>query len=310
MDKFSELKEKIFDYREQVQSKSRSKSKFSKKVEKISSRLYIFLFVLTIVGYFFFFFSRNIFVDDSPIIDSGTGTMSIQKIGEINVQVLSRKVNPSSHYGEFLFEVEGDQFNTNREFQAVVSEEKNKTQLKSKLMKIYDNYYVLQVENIPVDWKKLVVDFGYVETDLADFDLENSTKQEEKTLQTTFNFDYRKVKETNDLEKKSKQEYVIEMTQEQIEQTLKTRNEADKTIEELTEEMKKIDQKIKENREEIEYKTGEEKEEYERANQRLESQKQKYEDKIKELNETKKSLEEKRQKLIEKNREAQSEKTN
>ncbi|WP_438784566.1 hypothetical protein [Enterococcus sp. AZ191] len=34
------------------------------------------------------------------------------------------------------------------------------------------------------------------------------------------------------------------MTQEQIEQTLKTRNEADKTIEELTEEMKKIDQKI------------------------------------------------------------------
>ena len=33
------------------------------------------------------------------------------------------------------------------------------------------------------------------------------------------------------------------MTQEQIEQTLKTRNEADKTIEELTEEMKKIDQK-------------------------------------------------------------------
>lgn len=156
----------------------------------------------------------------------------------------------------------------------------------------------------------LVVDFGYVETDLADFDLENSTKQEEKTLQTTFNFDYRKVKETNDLEKKSKQEYVIEMTQEQIEQTLKTRNEADKTIEELTEEMKKIDQKIKENREEIEYKTGEEKEEYERANQRLESQKQKYEDKIKELNETKKSLEEKRQKLIEKNREAQSEKTN
>ncbi|RXU75007.1 hypothetical protein CYQ73_10690 [Enterococcus faecium] len=125
-----------------------------------------------------------------------------------------------------------------------------------------------------------------------------------------FNFDYRKVKETNDLEKKSKQEYVIEMTQEQIEQTLKTRNEADKTIEELTEEMKKIDQKIEENREELEYKTGEEKEEYERANQRLESQKQKYEDKIKELNETKKSLEEKRQKLIEKNREAQSEKTN
>ncbi|OQO43514.1 hypothetical protein BH737_11975 [Enterococcus hirae] len=310
MDKILELKEKIFDYREQVQSKSRSKSKFSKKVEKISSLLYIFLFILTIVGYFFFFFSRDIFVDDSPIIDSGTGTMSTQKIGEINVQVLSRKVNPSSHYGEFLFEVEGDQLNTNREFQAVVSEEKNKTQLKSHLMKIYDNYYVLQVENIPVDWKKLVVDFGYVETDLADFDLENSTKQEEKTLQTTFNFDYRKVKETNDLEKKSKQEYVIEMTQEQIEQTLKTRNEADKTIEELTEEMKKIDQKIEENREELEYKTGEEKEEYERANQRLESQKQKYEDKIKELNETKKSLEEKRQKLIEKNREAQSEKTN
>ncbi|EGP4986326.1 coiled-coil domain-containing protein [Enterococcus faecium] len=309
MDKILELKEKILDYREQVQSKSRSKSKLSKKVEKNSSRLYVFLFVLTIVGYLFFFFSRNIFVDDSPIIDSGTGTMSTQKIGDINVQVLSREINPSNHYGEFLFEVEGDQLNTNREFQAVVSEEKNKTQLKSKLMKIYDNYYVLQVETIPLDWKNLVVDFGYVETDLADFDLENSTKQKEKTLQTTFNFDYRKVKETNDLEKKSKQDYVIEMTQEQIEQTLKTRNKADKTIEELTEETKKIDQKIRENREEIEYKTGEEKEEYEQANQRLESQKQKYEDKIKEINETKKSLEEKRQKLIEKNREAQSEKT-
>lgn len=68
MDKILELKEKIFDYREQVQSKSRSKSKFGKKVEKISSRLYIFLFILTIVGYFFFFFSRDIFVDDSPFI--------------------------------------------------------------------------------------------------------------------------------------------------------------------------------------------------------------------------------------------------
>ncbi|EOW1885541.1 hypothetical protein ACNZ61_002733 [Enterococcus hirae] len=309
MDKLLEIKEKVLEYREQVQSKSRKKSKFRKKIEKYSSKIYVFLFVFTIVGYVFFFFSRAIFVDDSPIIDSGIGTMSRQKIGEINVQILSREVNPSSHYGEFLFEVEGDQLNTNREFQAVVAEGKTRKRLPAQLIKIYDNYYVLQVENIPVSWKNLVIDFGYVETDLSDFDLENPTEEKEKTLQTTFEFDYRKVKEVNDLEKKSKLDYVIEMTQKQIEETLKTRNEIDQSVAEMTEEIEKIEQKIRENNDELAFKTGEEKEEYEQANQRLMTQKQKYETKIKELNETKQSLEEKRQKLIEKNREAQSKKT-
>lgn len=309
MDKLLELKEKILEYREQVQSKSRKKSKFRKNIEKYSSKIYVFLFALTIVGYVFFFFSRAIFVDDSPIIDSGIGTMSRQKIGDINVQILSREVNPSSHYGEFLFEVEGDELNTNREFQAVVAEGKTRTQLPAQLIKIYDNYYVLQVENIPVSWKNLVIDFGYVETDLSDFDLENPTKEKEKTLQTTFEIDYRKIKEANDLEKKSKLDYVIEMTQKQIEETLKTRNEIDQSVEEMTEEIEKIEQKIRENNDELVFKTGEEKEEYEQANQRLLSQKQKYEAKINELNETKQILEEKRKKLIEKNREAQSKKT-
>lgn len=309
MDKLLEIKEKILEYREQVQSKSRNKSKFRKNIEKYSSKIYVFLFALTIVGYVFFFFSRAIFVDDSPIIDSGIGTMSKQKIGDINVQILSREVNPSSHYGEFLFEVEGDQLNTNREFQAVVAEGKTRTQLPAQLIKIYDNYYVLQVENIPVSWKNLVIDFGYVETDLSDFDLENPTKEKEKTLQTTFEIDYRKIKEANDLEKKSKLDYVIEMTQKQIEETLKSRNEIDQSVEEMTEEIEKIEQKILENNDELVFKTGEEKEEYEQANQRLLSQKQKYEAKINELNETKQILEEKRKKLIEKNREAQSKKT-
>ena len=99
-DKINEWQERIETFREQVQSKEKKPRKIQSKFQKHASKFYILMCVFTICGYLFFSFSRSIFKDDSPMLDTGIGVASKTKIGSSEVEILSRKVNEDSGYGE------------------------------------------------------------------------------------------------------------------------------------------------------------------------------------------------------------------
>ncbi|EOI6023838.1 hypothetical protein ACMUVT_003063 [Enterococcus faecalis] len=95
-DKINEWQERIETFREQVQSKEKKPRKIQSKFQKHTSKFYILMCVFTICGYLFFSFSRSIFKDDSPMLDTGIGVASKTKIGSSEVEILSRKVNEGS----------------------------------------------------------------------------------------------------------------------------------------------------------------------------------------------------------------------
>lgn len=76
MKKIKELFERIETFRDDFQKGQAQKSKVKQKRAKLSPIIYQGMFLLTLVGTLFFFSSRLLFEDDSPIIDSGVGAES------------------------------------------------------------------------------------------------------------------------------------------------------------------------------------------------------------------------------------------
>lgn len=304
-EKIQEIRERIINYREEVIAGSRTSILQGKFSARHSSKFYVFMAFLTVFGTFFFLTSRLMFSDDSPINDSGIGLESAVKIGDTQVEIYSKSYNQKTGYAEIIFTTTNEETNTSREYQSYVGEKKNNVALDSKLLHLFDDYYLLQVENIPRNWRTLVIDFGYVDEkiDLTK-DVNITENKEPKNQQTVFYIDYRKIENDDNLAKKKSISYVAELTEKRIQEIISQRNSMLDLEEKLEDEITKVEKKIEENEGELPYQIGEDKEKLVQANEKLEKEKEKYRSAIEEYQKTREELEEKRLSLIERNKEA------
>lgn len=318
MKKIKELFERIETFRDDFQKGQAQKSKVKQKRAKLSPIIYQGMFLLTLVGTFFFFSSRLLFEDDSPIIDSGVGAESSQKIGNDTVQIYQRTYNPETNYMEVIFLTSRNETSVNRAYQAFagsVKEGNKGIALESKLEPLYDNYYLLTIPEVPKKWTTILIDFGYSEKNVSVNPTYNQEgemvfEDQEEVNQTSFNIDYRKVQTNSTLKKRNVNDYVLELTEKDIEKVIEERKKLKESIKKIESEIEKTKSKIIENETSTEYLTEGEKEEIENANKQLNSQIDSYQKAIEEAQKQIEVVEERRQKLIDRNQAAQMETEN
>ncbi|EGO5845706.1 hypothetical protein HKH47_002292 [Enterococcus faecalis] len=304
-DKINEWQERIETFREQVQSKEKKPRKIQSKLQKHASKFYILMCVFTICGYLFFSFSRSIFKDDSPMLDTGIGVASKTKIGSSEVEILSRKVNEDSGYGEVLFSIEDGNDQVHKNYVAFAGESKSKQQIKNDLQEISTGYYLLKLNGIPKEWKEIIIDFGYNEekkapTSIEQIEEETEEKQKNQSQQTTFYWDVRKSKNSPDLKEKPKENYELEVIKIEEKEVGKQQKILAENSKKIDEEIKLIEEKIATEKQELFYKVGEEKEDGEEIVRGLEREKETYLETKKKIAEEQELLEEKADKLAEK----------
>ncbi|MBO6420060.1 coiled-coil domain-containing protein [Enterococcus gallinarum] len=318
MKKIKELFERIETFRDDFQKGQAQKSKVKQKRAKLSPIIYQGMFLLTLVGTLFFFSSRLLFEDDSPIIDSGVGAESSQKIGNDTVQIYQRTYNPETNYMEVIFLTSRNETSVNREYQAFagsVKEGNKGIALESKLEPLYDNYYLLTIPEVPKKWTTILIDFGYSEKNISVNPTYNQEgemvfEDQEEVNQTSFNIDYRKVQTNSTLKKRNVNDYVLELTEKDIEKVIEERKKLKESIKKIESEIEKTKSKIIENETSTEYLTEGEKEEIENANKQLNSQIDSYQKAIEEAQKQIEAIDERRQKLIDRNQAAQVENKN
>lgn len=135
-------------------------------------------------------------------------------------------------------------------------------------------------------------------------------EDKEEVNQTSFNIDYRKVQTSKTLAKRNVNDYVIELTEKDIEKAIAERKKLNESIQKIESEIVKTKSKILENEASTEYLTAREKEEIENANKQLNSQIDSYYKAIEEAQKQIEVVEERRQKLIDRNQAAQMETEN
>ncbi|EEU17303.1 predicted protein [Enterococcus faecalis ATCC 4200] len=188
------------------------------------SIFYVGMLIVTIFGLVFILASRSIFGDDSELIDAGTGKQSAVTVGTTEVMIVEKGINPDTNYGEILLRVAQPVIEVGITYEAVVGENETKTIVPSTLSKIYDQYYLLQIKEVPNNWRQLVVDFGYTSAEKpklnVSYDVENLEeilkKEKDKTEQATFIFDYREMVENTKLAKRNTNDYIVKVTEIEI----------------------------------------------------------------------------------------------
>lgn len=276
------------------------------------SLFYIGMMFLTILGLVFIVMSRSIFGDDSAIIDAGTGKSSVVTVGATEVRIVEKIINPDSQYAEIILRVDQPVTEVGISYEAVVGENEAKTLVSSKLSKIHDQYYLLQIENIPKKWRQLIVDFGYTSVEKpklnTNYDVENVEeilkKKEQKTEQATFVFDYREMKTDTALSEKSNDIYIIKVTEIEIKNVDQLLKKVDEDRELLQKEIQLFERKIEELEDQKAFQTEEQIKQTDSEIENVKREITSYEAAIVDMEKQSASLNEKKQKLIERNRQS------
>lgn len=276
------------------------------------SLFYIGMLLLTLFGLVFILASRSIFGDDSELIDAGTGKQSVVAVGSTEVMIIEKTINPETNYGEILLRVDQPVTEVGITYEAIAGENETKTLISSKLSKIYDQYYLLQLNEIPKNWHQLVIDFGYTSAEKPklniSYDVENLEeilkKEEQKTEQATFIFDYREMAENKKLIEQTTDDYIVKVTEIEIKNVdeLVQKIEADRKV--LQKEIQLFESKIKELEDQKIYLTEEQIKQTDSEISRVQQEISSYEAAITDMDKQEAGLQEKKQKLIERHRQS------
>lgn len=276
------------------------------------SMFYVGMLFLTIFGLIFIVSSRSIFGDDSVIVDAGIGQKSVAEVGKTEVMIVDKTINPKTHYGEIIFRVDQPVTEVGITYEAVVGENETKGLVSSKLSKIHDQYYLLQIHKIPDKWRQLVVDFGYTSVEKpklnTNYDVENVEeilkKKEEKTEQATFIFDYRKMSTDKKLANKSMDSYIIQVTEIEMKNVDKLLKKIEEDCNVLDKEIQLFIKKIEELTDQKAFQTEEQQKNTDAEIDNLHREISSYESAVLDMEKQSDHLKEKKQKLIERNRQS------
>ncbi|NKC68499.1 coiled-coil domain-containing protein [Vagococcus fluvialis] len=282
---------------------------FGQQLKKMTDKFYLFMLFFSIVGALFFLNSRSLFEDDSDIIDSGIGIENQLNVGQSKIEIIDRKLNSKTQYAEIFLKLHQPVTDVKSNFDAVSGEKSTSTQVNTKVIPLEDSYYIIQLKDVPKDWKLLVVDMGTTGKDfvnlsfnLDDISLDDEDKEEEKTDQTTYYIDYRNMPIDDELEPQTVNGYLQHTTLLEIEKIDKKISETNKKVTQTEEEIELLRQKIEEVESGKKYQTEEQKTKSDNDISSLNSKIKSSEESIIEANKGLEELGQMRNKLIEKNR--------
>ncbi|WP_332237974.1 hypothetical protein [Sporolactobacillus sp. KGMB 08714] len=96
----------------------------------------------------------------SHFADSGVGSRSLLTLENTDLTIISESLNPKTRYAQLLISAQSDDTSGVKKIGNIVAVLPERTQLKSDLVQVTDQYYVLKVYHVPMDYRQLVIDIG------------------------------------------------------------------------------------------------------------------------------------------------------
>ena len=244
---------------------------------------------------------------EKDLADTPIGVNHSLSLNDLTLVQLERGYNEKTHYAEILLKVDGTMPEGGK-LEMIASESKTEREVPHRLIRLTENYYLIQLSAIPENWKSIVIDIGVVSPTNPDFDpksihdlFENYGRKEvdpdEETVQGALFMNRKKVPEDSQAKPQNEEKYLAKCLELQI-------NESEKLIQtnkDLIRQSQKFITALKEEMDELEsekkYETRTEIEETDEEIQMKQSQISEYEAKISEAQSNNQELQEKIQKL-------------
>ncbi|EME8112446.1 hypothetical protein MZM67_002436 [Enterococcus faecium] len=253
----------VHELRKKVKNWQKNHQKVLKSWSEWSGKATLSLAVFTIFSFAFFIFSPRIFGQTEPLSDSGIREASEQNLDSNKVKIVYRKGNPNGDYVELIVQVEGSSLIANRTYEAAAADIKTKQRLSAKVTYLYGDFYLIQLDKIPLQWRQLQLAFGYTSV----------VNEEEKIVAVTYYLSRDKIELSSKVKPLSKLKYAILLSELEESMTEDLIACATENIDTWNEEIKAIDQKLKQNKEDMKFQNTEQRGQTESANQSLERQK-------------------------------------
>ncbi|HBG9712602.1 hypothetical protein [Enterococcus faecium] len=288
------------------------KQKLVKKWKKISSffieqadRFYRFALFFTISLALFFAIPSILLGTEKDLADTPIGVSHSINLKGITLTQLERGYNEQTHYAEILLKADG-KMPEGGKLEMVASESKTEQKVSHKLIRLTENYYLIQLENIPSKWKSIVIDIGVVSPTNPNFQPKNindlfetygqkEAKSDEETVQDALFMNRKKVPIDNQAKPQNEEKYLEKCLRLQIEESEKLIKTNKVLIRQSENYISGLEKEIKELEAEKRYET---KTEIESTNQEIQDRQSKIESYQSKISEAKANNEELNEKII------------
>lgn len=129
--------------------------------EEHTSFGYQLLFFLTIVLGLFFVIPTVLYGTEEASIDTPLGVKNQVGLSSVTLTLIERGYNPDTNYAEIFLKVNGE-LASGSSLELIAGEEKNQVQISSKIIKLTENYYMIQLSDIPQNWRNVVIDIAEI----------------------------------------------------------------------------------------------------------------------------------------------------
>lgn len=257
----------------------------------------------------FFAIPSILFGTEKDLADTPIGVNHSLSLNDLTLTQLERGYNEKTHYAEILLKADGTMPEGGK-LEMIASESKTEQEIPHHLIRLTENYYLIQLSQIPENWKSIVIDIGIVSPTNPDFDpksiqdlFENYGRKEvdpdEETVQGALFMNRKKVPEDSQAKLQNEDKYLAKCLELQIKESEKLIQTNKDLIRQSQKFIEGIEREINELESEKKYETKTEIEETNQEIQTKQSQISEYETKITEAESNNEELQEKIQKLHE-----------
>ncbi|MBC2057985.1 hypothetical protein HCJ57_15775 [Listeria booriae] len=160
--------------------------------------------------------------------DTGTGSENQVRLAGTSMFIVQKTIDEKTHRAEVLYQINRASLYQKQPLFALAAEQKNEIELPSKLVSISDDYVLLVIDDIPDNWRELVIDVGEYKVDDSqddrvdtDYLLTKETKKTKKKeddsfVKGVFNIAQKKMPDTKNLEALSDKQYILKYATLQI----------------------------------------------------------------------------------------------
>lgn len=198
---------------------------------KHASTSYQVLFLLTIGLGLFFAIPSVLFGTEKDNADTDIGVENVVDLGSIKLTLLKRGYNEKKQYAEVFFKTDG-QLPDGGKLEMLASDVKTETVVPHKLIRLSDNYYLIQLPELPEKWLTVVMDIGVVSPksptlevksidDLFESYGKKKDNSDDDTVQGTIFMNRKKVPVDATARSSNKDDYLRECLQIQIKESEK-----------------------------------------------------------------------------------------
>ncbi len=217
--------------------------------------------VFTVVTIIFFYFSPEIFRQQEPLFDSGVYEESETKLEGQSVTVRYRSSSERGDYVELIIKIENDSLITGRSYEAAAIIPQTGTKIDAEVSYLYSDHYLVQLTEIPSNWRQLTVAFGF----------EKVTETDNEVVAIDYTIAAEAIHKDPSTKPQNKSFYTLLLLEKQEKNLRESIELSKKRINDHQKQLLEIEEKVTQNTNDMRFQNETEYEKTKRANETLQS---------------------------------------